>query len=232
MTFLIRTFERMQANFRTRRYSARNSRRSSPIPQTFVTPKEQPICYLIRDFEKCWWRLAGRQFARPDESRGCLLRPCVLIQRNRFSLTHAMDTLIPSSRPPIPINFTDRRNIHGTRWETQQLASAHGKGRWESGNDFVPSLQSFYPSSSLSISPFGSRSYPDCTREFIKLKTVTNGKFRENGRNRTRNLREFGKKEGSRLYYNTNGRNTCTWPSTCWRYAGTLARARGTCRAI
>ena len=35
---------------------------------------------------------------------------CVLIQRNRFSLTYVMDTLIPSSRPPIRINFTDRRN--------------------------------------------------------------------------------------------------------------------------
>lgn len=62
--------------------------------------------------------------------------PCALIQRNRFSLTHAMDTLIPSSRPPIPINFTDRRNIPETRWELTTRVGTRQRTRiGESGND-------------------------------------------------------------------------------------------------
>lgn len=60
----------------------------------------------------------------------------VLIQRNRFSLTHAMDTLIPSFSP------ADTHKFHG---QTKQLwdkmrthtATVHGKGRG-SWNDPVP----------------------------------------------------------------------------------------------
>lgn len=145
----------------TRRERARNSRRSSPIVQAFVTPKKQPICYLIRDFEKCWWRLAGRQFARPDESPCLSPHPCVLIQRNRFSLTHAMDTLIPSSRPPIPINFTDRRNIPGTRWETHDSRRHTAKDAENRGTISVPSPFLNFPTLLLRCRSLGPRFDPN-----------------------------------------------------------------------
>lgn len=77
--------------------------------------------------------------------------PCALIQRNRFSLTHAMDTLIPSSRPPIPINFTDRRNIPETRWELTTRVGTRQRTRiGESGND----LRSFTIAPFVNFSPF------------------------------------------------------------------------------
>lgn len=92
--------------------------------------------------------LAARRFVRLDASpyarRDAALEPLssgVLIQRNRFSLTHAMDTLIPSFRPPIRINFTDRRNNPRDKMRTHTvwrhtvkdtgIGERDGSGRWK-----------------------------------------------------------------------------------------------------
>lgn len=132
--------------------------------------------------------------------------PCALIQRNRFSLTHAMDTLIPSSRPPIPINFTDRRNIPETRWELTTRVGTRQRTRiGESGND----LRSFTIAPFVNFSPFLfavnlstsslASGYPSGSRRIHLSKYLEQNFEKDHRWICIWNLRVFERKERSRL---------------------------------